>query len=166
MMEITEDIQLTRVSYKKGKVAISWLQQRPEDQTDEFSLVSTEQPTHRFVEALQALVPHVLRICELPDQYGNGITVLGVSFSHTNDVMGAVMTATKKLCHSTSPMLINTPHKPSEPYSGDDDSNCLDLETVQALQSVWDQALAYLRGDRAQMLLPFGDQETADEEAA
>ncbi len=157
-------IRIMKVKHRKAKVHIEWAR-RTDQGWDEFSMTCNEAPRGEFVRALQALDTHVAEICEFPESYDAGIVPIGVSFSWANDVMGATITATKALKYSQSPLLVNTPHKPSAPYSGDDYDSCLTDETVEALETLMSEAEAYLGGERAQGELPLETVEISAEEA-
>ena len=135
----------------KGKVTIEYhVFKMPTQHWDEHSMTSMDAPAPDFLNALAALVPHALGICELPTSYGDQMRVSGVSFSYSgdNDDMGAVITAQKKLLESNSPLVINTPHNMSLSETG---KNLLTVDCVKALEALQDAALSYVDGERAQM---------------
>ena len=157
-------IRICKVSHKKGKTKIEWMVENDKGGWDELTMTCTDMPRQDFFTALHNLQRHVGVICEFPESYDNGITVLGASFTYANDIMGAIITATKKLKYSVTGLNLSTPHKSSRPYSGDNDSGCLDDETVEALEALQAEAEAYLRGDReVQQDLPLEQVEPEDD---
>lgn len=155
------DRTITKVKYAKGRVQIDFQKTSAETGTaDEYTIKCCDEPAASFGKALNALAIHVAEICEMPDPaaWADDLTVRGASFSWTNDVMGAVITALKSLEHARSPMTVNTPHKPEVPYSqGDPDAEdfCLTGGCAKALHTLLKEAGKYLDGRRAQMALPL-----------
>lgn len=151
-----ENTRIKKVGHKKGKTSVAWEKENDKGEFDEFTMTCTQIPKPSFFEALAALKPHVMEMCEFPAEYDSGIDVIGVSFSYSNSVMGATITVLKTLNYSASPLVINTPHKASGAYSeGGDDTNCLNDLAITVLELVASEAEAYLAGDRAQAELPL-----------
>lgn len=141
---------------KDGKITINYSQPHKSGSRDEYSLTCNDAPRPAFIDALAAMGRHVVDICELPADYSGGLHVNGVTFSYGGDeeTMGATITASKQLTGSTAPLLINTPHKPSEPYAtGADDGNCLSDDAIADLLALQREAVAYIEGKRAQQIL-------------
>ena len=114
------EVQINKVKYdrKAGKVTIEYDQIRNDIDDDiKIVLTSSDTPLPEFIEKLNALSSHVESICKLPDGYCSQAEIRGVSFSHTNDIMGAVITALIPIDSANSPVVINTPHLPSDQYS-------------------------------------------------
>ena len=125
---------------------------------DTHTMTSSQLARPEFYHALDNLIPRVVDICELPDEdhLQHAYTMKGVSFSYggDEDVMGATITATRSLDESNAPLVLNTPHKPSESYSGgDDELNLLPYDCVKDLRLLCDCAEDYLAGKRAQASL-------------
>lgn len=120
---------------------------------DEYSLSCADEPRPEFKKALIDLGQDVISMCELPADYLGRIVVRGVSFSYggEEEVMGAVIVAQMSLRKSSAPLNLNTPHKPSAPYSESaDDSQLLDSRCVERLEDLMDEAEQYVNGVRAQ----------------
>lgn len=135
-----------------GKVDLSYQARRDDSAPwDDYTMSCNAAPRPEMALALQALVPDVLDICELPDDYAGGMTVASVSLSYGGDAetMGAVITALKALVGARAPLVLNTPHLPSASYS-DGDEPTLGGETVAKLLDVEGEAFLYVDGDRAQ----------------
>jgi hypothetical protein len=144
-------MRITKAKYDGSKVRIEYEKQRPDGQYDEFTLSSLDGPAQPFVDALNALAMDVVGICELHADSLDRLTVRGVSFTYTNDIMGACITALKKLETSNAPLVLNTPHLPSEAYGdGDVTSPVLEPSTVSRLVEVAEAALRFIDGERAQ----------------
>lgn len=125
---------------------------------DELSLLCAAPAKQSFYDALESLVPFVAEICEQPQTWAQSVEVRGVSFSYggENEVMGATISALKTLEKSNSPLVINTPHKSSEPYNeGGDETICLSDEATAALYHLQRETQLYLDGHRAQLSLEF-----------
>lgn len=138
---------------KDGKVELAFQQRaEPERPWDDFAMTCNDAPRPEMATALQALVPDLLDICELPEDYRSGLTIASVSLSYGGDeeTMGAVMTGLKALCTARAPLVLNSPHLPSEPYSDGADEPTLPAETVAKLATVEGEAFLYVDGDRAQ----------------
>ena len=146
-------MKITKVKSNNGKIEIHYSKRNSSlsSETDEFTLKCADRPLPGFDEALLALRQTVIDICEFTNEDPEKYEVFGVSFSWTDGVMGAVISAKKTLLDSNAPLCINTPHKPSEAYSeGADDSNLLGSSAVTALENLIEEAIKYVDGNRAQ----------------
>jgi hypothetical protein len=158
-------MRITKAKYDGSKVRIEYEKQRPDGQYDEFTLSSLDGPAQPFVDALNALAMDVVGICELHADSLDRLTVRGVSFTYTNDIMGACITALKKLYTSNAPLVLNTPHLPEEAYGeGDTSSPLLDTATVDRLHELALAAERYVDGERAQGDLFVGEVQAATSE--
>lgn len=144
----------------ENKVFLEFQENRGEDKWDDLTFQCADLGVPEFYDAFKALAEHVVDLCELPeaDLAELRITVKGVTFSYggENEVMGAVITASRKLKRSNNPLNLVTPHKPSEPYGKgqDEDLNgLLEPDCVDALKALQAQAARYLKGERAQVSL-------------
>jgi len=120
---------------------------------DEFEFKCCDEPAPELLSALNALRPHVADICDLPDGYCADLEIRGASFSYGGEgrVMGATITALKKLATANAPLVLNTPHLASAPYNEDtDDGLLLPGEAVDALRALQEQSLKYVDGQRMQ----------------
>jgi hypothetical protein len=141
---------------KDDKIHLEYDVERDTGKNDEYSVTCTDAPEQAFYLAMDALAVHVIEMCELNEDDLGLITVKGVSFSHKDGVMGAVITAQKTLLKSATPLNLNTPHKPSEPYNEGQlpgDADLLSTECQDALKRLCIQAQRYIDGHRAQMSL-------------
>jgi hypothetical protein len=148
-------VRFQKIKYNKAKVKIEYeLKNKKKDKDwDQFSLACLDEPKPEFQIALQALSKDVIEMCELPGDYRTRIIVTGVSFSYGSEaeIMGATIISQMALNHSNINLNLNTPHKPSEPYSeGGDIFQCLSQECIERLTYLMLEAEDYVKGNRAQ----------------
>ncbi len=121
---------------------------------DEYSFTCSEDARPEFYDAMSKLAIHVIKMCELPEDYLSKITVRGVSFSYGGDreVMGATISAQMSLENSYQDLNINTPHKASDSYSDApaDEMQLLDNKCIDDLISLQKESELYIDGERAQ----------------
>lgn len=124
---------------------------------DEYSFACSEKGRPELYTALDNLAPHVIDMCELPNNYLNRIKVKSVSFSYggENEVMGATISSQMKLEYSNCDLNLNTPHKASEPYNDGpaDEKQLLSDDCVKDLDALCDEVRLYIDGERAQARL-------------
>ncbi len=159
--------KIKKVKLEANKIRIEYLvpvQNADNPDDDEHSFLCAQRARPSFYDALESLTPFVAEICEQSKDWAGTLEVKGVSFSYSNDIMGACITALKTLEKSNSPLVINTPHKPSEPYSeSGDEAMCLSDDATAALWHLQDEARAYLDGHRAQLSMNFDGEDAAQE---
>lgn len=158
-MSAKPDFIIDKVKFDGVKVRIEFQRKRADDRYDEAWLASFDHPMRSFIAALIALAPDVCTICELPSDQVDKLQVRGVSFSHTNDIMGAVITALKPVKTAQSPVVLNTPHIPQAPYSDGGEGPLLDDDTADRLETLRDEAIRYINGEREQPQLDLQEPE-------
>lgn len=137
----------SKIKFSKGKVELAWTDEGA-SRTITHELSSFDEPLAEFDDALQALAGHVLDVCELPLAWGEGLKVIGVSFSENDHQgRGIVVTATKKLTQTNAPLVLNTPHMSEEGSAG---MSRLDSEVIGQLDRLEEEARRYHTGHRAQ----------------
>jgi len=151
-------MRIKKVTYKNEKVSIRFEKANSDSKLDEFSIVSHDKPVGPFIDALQALLPFVLKMVELPTSYKENMEVIGVAFTYAGelDVMGASILASKELEDSDSPFSIVTPHKPSKVDKANakgEHQPVLTKACVNALMEVQHQAEQFISGQRLQLTL-------------
>jgi hypothetical protein len=153
--------RFTKIKYDGSKVRLEYERPRKDDgDADEFLLNSADKPAPELDAALQALAVDVVTICELIPSDVSRLKVRGVTLTYTNEIQGAVITALKTLTTSHAPMVCNTPHLPSEPYSegaGDYQPPTWPTGMFDRIAALEAQAKRYLDGERAQATL-FADE--------
>ena len=134
---------------KTGNMVIDY-DQMFSTKDDEIKIVlkSGDKPLPGLVEKLDGLKPFVEIICELPNGYCAGAEIRGVSFSWSNDIMGAVITALVPISSANSPVVINTPHLPSQSYSEGTEAQVLPFECARMLKGLINECQKYIMGDR------------------
>ncbi len=75
--------KLSRIHYnpnrKSGKVEIEIVDERSDSLVDVTTLKSNDLPRPELDRALQDMRPHLMDLCELPDEWEDDVTILGVS---------------------------------------------------------------------------------------
>ena len=143
-------IQINKFKYehKTGAVTVEYEQLFEGTDDIKITLKSNDKPLSELIEKLDSLSRQVEIICDLPNGYCNHAEIRGVSFSHTNGVLGAVITALIPLTNANSPMVINTPHLPSEQYSEGGQSPLLPQKATYALKEILGLVEKYINGER------------------
>jgi hypothetical protein len=153
---------------KEGKIFLIWEREIQSGSYDEYSMQCSDQARPEFYSAMIALYKHVIDMCELPDSYLERITTKSVSFSYGGDtqIMGATISASMKLENSPAGLNLNTPHKACDSYNPEqpveDPALLLSEECIEDLDTLTEEAEAYINGDRAQMNL-FADDGGGDD---
>lgn len=101
-----------------------------------------------FAKALEALIPFVLEILDLPDSYSKEMQVTSVTFSEQQKRFACSISATKKV-NSKSPFNIHTPITSEAPDAAKDDSIYLSKECMEALDNLEAECIKYIKGERA-----------------
>lgn len=143
---------------KENKIQVAYEKQSKETRFwDEYSFTCSEPPRPELLTTLQALAPHVIDLCELPESYEKRIKVTGVSFSYggEKEVMGATIISQMKLNYSNCDLNLNTPHKISDSYTDypASEEQLLSCDCVNVLEKLCKEIKLYINGERAQMKL-------------
>lgn len=140
-------MEFRKIKYNNDKVEIKYT-----IETDQHRLSSLDKPRPEFIEAMQKLVKPLVKICEFEEDYGDTIDIISVSLSYTSGIMGATITGLKSLKSSNAPLVINTPHLPTEDYSGNNpNAPTLPIEAINRIEELIIEAELYLQGKRSQM---------------
>ncbi len=116
------------------------------------SLKSYDTPRPEFVDAMRAMVPHVLEVLELEDAgWENDLTVSGLSINveDGDGRRGLVCTCRRALGIANAPLIINTPHL-REFMDDEQLKGFIPDEMLSAMEQVEREAALYLKGKRAQ----------------
>lgn len=162
-------MQIKKVTYNGTKVCIDYEVPDPEEggAPDQFSLKCSDAPSSSFKRALQDLAPFVLEACEIKQKgYDQGLEVRGVTYTYADGVVGASMSAVKKLAGNNSPFNLHTPHKLTEPGENGEVAHCLGPQCAAALERLAGEARKYIKGLRSPMPLFEKEQDLAEAEAA
>ena len=167
-MAIRQDEKVERiikVKAKKGEWTIRWQKKNEAADTyDTYEVTSKDMPLEELPKRLQVMANHVTEICDLPESATKNIVVSGITESYTDENRYLVITAVRSLSKSKAPMLINTPARPLYPENDQDETFCISKECLQDLLAVENEAMKYIRGERAQMSLDFAGAGSADEQ--
>lgn len=157
------EIRINKIKYerKSGNVVIDY-DQLYASKDDEVKVVlkSSDKPLPEFIANLDQLGRFVEEICELPEGYCFQAEIRGVSYSWSNEIMGAVITALVPIASANSPVVINTPHLPSASYSEGSEAPILPYECSRILKLLMGEARKYITGDReksSQMQMSFDE---------
>lgn len=102
-------MNITKIKHSsKGITTIEYREQAIYDGLDGKSIESNEPPLPDFHAALQALVPMVCDILQLPVDYGDTMSIIGVTYKAVEDTECCVISATKTLSNGQAAN-INTP---------------------------------------------------------
>ncbi len=158
--------RILKLKYNGSRVEIRYDTEREDGaDPDEYELKSGDAPRAGMAKALGELPRHVCALCDLPPAYAVGMSARGITLSHTDDILGVVVTCMKPVKGASGPLIINSPHVPAEQYSPTGSSPLMTEEFCAAVEAVIEEAEAYLDGDRAQGLLPGMKGAVADEAA-
>jgi hypothetical protein len=150
------EIRITKVKEKDGRVTIHFQKPTPGDgdcDWDDYTMTCGGKARPEFYEALQAMSAHVRDICELPLGSESMISIIGVSCSYPQDIMGATITAKLRLRKSSVPLILNTPYMASELYSETSANDLLSGDCVDAIMTLHEECERYINGEREQLSL-------------
>jgi len=150
---LIEDKRITKVKVEGARVEISGKSTWGIANEREWHTRVTEEPDPAFPAALQALVPEIRELLELPADYAkDAMKVISVSFSWSASVKvrGASICVRADLECANSPLIFNTPHLPYDQYSESGTQPVMPEELIKLLDEVEHQAERYLGGARAQ----------------
>lgn len=140
-------IEFRKIKYNSDKVEIKY-----DIDNDSYKLSSYDKPRPEFIDALQNLVNPLVKICEFQEGYGDTIEIISVSLSYSKGIMGATITGLKKLNTSYAPLVINSPHLPTEDYSGNNpNAHLLPKEAITRIETLIEEAELYINGKRSQL---------------
>lgn len=144
---------------KEAKVVYSIVR---DDSEERHTLECSDPPKQELLDALQGLADDAVRECEvikLPVYVPDQVVVRSVAFSWALDIMGASICLLVKLDHSDAPLVVNTPHKPSQAYS-ESGGHTLGASLVTKLEALHVLIERYIDGDRfREQVDMFEDQE-------
>jgi len=133
-------MNITKVSIKDNKATIGLI---GEDDGTSTRNPQCEVPIS-LIAALQKLAPAVCDICGFPPDYAKGMAVSGLSLSHVEGIVGAVITVKKALLTSQSPFCFSTPHLSESPYGGRlDYSQCLPEYVMELIEQVIRESVTF-----------------------
>jgi len=144
---------INKISYKNEIMEVHYSVLKKGGKEDYFTIRSGDQPLPSFRNLLMKLRPTVIDMMELPnnDEEVKRITINQVSFDYSGDdnVMGAVISAKRKLNYSGTNMALNTPHKFAKKAKGAS-SSVFNKAVIDLLEDLQDEAEKYVNGERQQ----------------
>lgn len=150
-------IQITSVRNLRKSIKIEWTQG-----SDDYSVNFHDNPLPSFLKSLDALVPHVCTLCELPAKDEAKIVATGITVRENGDNSLALIVAKKKIKKGKRVFNIATPLLSMYPDENDKTVDCMDEAEAKAIDKVVQEATKYVRngpGDRAQGQIDFRDEE-------
>lgn len=122
---------------------------------------SWDRQSPEFLACLQSLKPYLLDVLELGVDYGEGLSITGITLRQENpdgeDVAnyGLVISAVKSLANSAAPLCLNTPYIP--PYRNENTTTIMDDDLAMEINRIIGFCERFIAGqERAQGDL-FGD---------
>jgi hypothetical protein len=146
---------LTKIKHSKGETEIIWKEENGlTGESIEHKLTCSEPPRPELVDALQAFTSYVIELCELPSEYGDTLSVTGVSINENEHMgTGIVVTSLKKVSKANSPVVINTPHLSKD--ASCDGGPKWPVYVAGMLDALESEATLYRQGRRSQQELPL-----------
>ena len=154
-------MHITKIKIKQEHVSIEYdegIVVNDEELLNRYSIDSPEQPVSAFKDSFQNMDFHLIELCELCEKPQDipimceDVNITGLSFKYKdNELTSAVVTGTKQLAYSNSPLVLNSPNKS---INVDGDFNKMVHLTdpcIATLKSVIDHAKDYVKGERLQI---------------
>ena len=109
-------MRIERLQRKPGIVVIEFSKEGAGGKRDQFSMKCHDDPNDTMDPAVKALVPHVLEMLELDDQWGDTLTITQISFGYkgNDEIMGCSITGVKDLQDKKRPFPFTTPYATSK----------------------------------------------------
>jgi len=117
----------------------------------DFNMVSKDEPAPELKQAMEEIIPHALKICELPEK--GETRVIGLSFSYHGDDnnMAVIISFKRKLSIGNAWITINTPMKYIERgESTIPESQVLEEGGGEIVKEIIEQTKEYINGVREQ----------------
>lgn len=154
---------INMVSIGKDVIRINYDVVKEDGNSSNYTLECTDRARKMFYDRMEELAPHVISLLELEGnedpQFFTRIHPKTVKFSHdeTGD-MSASIEADLEVprAHARAKVKTPTKHAPKDPKKDTSEVRYLFPRTVEALMKVQEEAVKYIRGDRAEVSL-FAD---------
>ncbi len=147
-------MQFTKIRLTDTAVELIWNDNTETDkQITELS--STDLPEPSFTEALQAFLPDVLSLLELPAGYDVTVRSVSIKYKGEADRRGIVVTCLKEIEAVNSPFVIHTPLVMERVEDDEYEDSFIGDGLFDQLTVLTDEAQRYLDGHRAQGDLDF-----------
>jgi hypothetical protein len=153
--EPPKTLVITRVKRSPSRIVIDY-----DKGADSHCEKSRDNPLPDFILSLDALIPLVCTICELPENYGANLKVLGVTMGTQGGADTVQIVAQKSLSQAGKLLPIVTPPRLlAHPTQEGSYTEPLTTKDADLVHEVIEQAKAYVKGERAQGQLPLGEEE-------
>ncbi len=162
-------MHVTKIKIKQDRVFIEYdkvVVVADKELLNKYSIDSPEQPVGAFKEAFQKMDFFLIELCELCDKPKDvpimceDVTITGLSFKYTDgELSSAIITGTKALAFSNSPLVLNTPNKSI--CGGDNEFDKMQHLTdpcIIGLKTVLAHAEQYVNGERLQIEMDLKDE--------
>ncbi len=166
-------MHVTKIKIKQDRVFVEYDKAVMVDEKElvnKYSIDSPEQPVGAFKDAFQKMDFFLIELCELCDKPSEvpvmceDVTITGLSFKYSEgELSSAIITGTKALAYSNSPLILNTPNK--SVCDGDNEITNFDRmkhltdPCIAGLKSVLEYAKNYVEGERLQIEIDLRDDE-------
>lgn len=142
-------------------IAIGWSQG-----DSKFDLDERDNPLPSLVQALDALNPFVAEVLHVPTSWcETNLRVIGVIFGDQGGAGSFQLVCRKSLEDASKEFAFTTPPRllahPDEPGSY---TPPVSKECIEAIETAREEFKSYVKGDRAQGLIAFGDEEGEEED--
>lgn len=111
-------MNLTKLKIKNNETEIHYANNVGKGNNKTTIFKSWERQSPEFLNCLEPLKKYLLKALDLDEEYGEGMTITGLSLKEENpdgedfENFGVVISAVKKLENSNAPACINTPYIP------------------------------------------------------
>ncbi len=153
-------MHVTKIKIKQDRVFVEYDKAvivEEKELLNKYSIDSPEQPVGAFKEAFQKMDFFLIELCELADKPKDvpvmceDVNITGLSFKYENgELLSAIITGTKALAFSNSPLVLNTPNK-SVCVDEFDKMQHLTDPCIAGLKAVLGHAEQYVNGERLQI---------------
>lgn len=162
-------MHVTKIKIKQDRVFVEYDKSvivEEKELLNKYSIDSPEQPVGAFKKAFQKMDFFLIELCELCDKPADvpimcdDVTISGLSFKYKDgELLSAIITGTKALAYSNSPLVLNTPNKSICGVSDEfDRMKHLTDPCIASLQVVLAHAEQYVDGKRLQVEMKLNDQ--------
>ncbi len=147
--------QFTKIVTTSKHLALHWQSRRKTasdvEELTSHETVCPELPRPEFQTAMQAFLPFFLTIIGAPASWKESTKITGVSINKEEDGRrGVVLTASRKCPHGAAPIALNSPHLREQIEDKETGNNFFLAGMDQALDTLCEEAQAYLEGERSQ----------------
>jgi len=155
------ETKITRVKRSEKSISISYQRENKDGNVDKFTLLCHESPNLNFHEAFNKLNDEVKVILGLPDKFcGADMYINQITLKWVDNRVSDLQIHFQKKIESAEALFCAPTPKLSEPEEGKENKKKgLPSSTLLKIQDIFQQALKYIDGDRAQMTLDFQEKQ-------